>query len=529
MPVSSDQSDFTVPPVGLYDYIYGTLAPEDEDRVAVVDLADGTESTFATLRSHVDAAAGWLSRSGIRTGDVVALHCPNSEAFLVAAHAVWRLGAVLTPVALWAAPETVAHQLRDSQATLLLTLAGFGDGGAEAAKLAGLPSDRVVHLDASRGLKQMYAERNTPPEVTFDPATQLAALPYSSGTTGRPRGVKLTHANLVANIAQIETAGVVTRDDTIFGVLPFFHIYGLTVLANAAMRLRARLLTSPRFQLESFLTAHEEHAVTFTFIAPPVAVALAKHPAVAEHDLSSLRGVFSGAAPLADGLARAVEQRLGIRVYQGYGLTEAGPVTHMNLDDDLSRGSVGRPVAGTTHKIVDPGTLTEIPVPTEGVSVDGELWVRGPQVMAGYLDDDRATAEALPGDGWLRTGDLARQDSRGDVYIVDRLRDLISYQGHLVSPAELESLLLALPDVADAAVVGVKDTVSGEEIPKAYVVRRTLTPDDTRSADDVASAIEDAVNGRVEPRGRIRALEFIAEVPKSATGKILRHELRARG
>jgi acyl-CoA synthetase (AMP-forming)/AMP-acid ligase II len=529
MPVTSDQSDFTVPPVSLYDYIYGSLAPEDEDRVAVVDLAEGTESTFATLRSHVDAAAGWFHRFGVRTGDVVALQCPNSENFLVAAHAVWRLGAVLTPVPLLSTPETVAHQIKDSGATLLLTLAGFGDGGEEAAELAGLPAERLIHLDASRGLKQMYAERSTPPEVSIDPATHLAALPYSSGTTGLPKGVKLTHANLVANIAQIETAGVVNRADTIFGILPFFHIYGLTVLANAAMRLRARLLTSPRFQLNTFLAAHQEHKVTFTFIAPPVAVALAKDPAVDSHDLSSLRGVFSGAAPLDDDLARAVEQRLDIRVYQGYGLTEASPVTHMNTDANLSRGSVGRPVAGTEHKIVDPDSLEEIPVPAEGVSADGELWVRGPQVMSGYLGDEDATAESLPGDGWLRTGDLARQDHHGDVYIVDRLKEIIKYKGYQVPPAELEAVLLTLPDVADAAVVGASDPETGEEIPKAYVVRQAVAEGDTRSEDEVATAIEDTVNARVEPYKRIRALEFVREVPKSATGKILRRTLRDRG
>lgn len=529
MPVSSDQSDFTVPPVGLYDYIYGSLAPEDEDRVAVVDLADGTESTFATLRSHVDAAAGWLHRFGVRTGDVVALQCPNSENFIVAAHAVWRLGAVLTPVPLLSTPETVAHQIKDSGATLLLTLAGFGDGGEEAAELAGLPADRLIHLDDSRGLKQMYAERNTPPEVSFDPATHPATLPYSSGTTGLPKGVKLTHGNLVANIAQIETAGVVTREDTIFGVLPFFHIYGLTVLANAAMRLRARLLTSPRFQLNTFLAAHQDHKVTFTFIAPPVAVALAKDPAVDGHDLSALRGVFSGAAPLDDDLARAVEKRLDIRVYQGYGLTEASPVTHMNTDGNLSRGSIGRPVAGTEHKIVDPESFEEIPVPSEGVSADGELWVRGPQVMSGYLGDEEATAATLPGDGWLRTGDLARQDDRGDVYIVDRLKEIIKYKGYQVPPAELEALLLTLPDVADAAVVGVDDPATGAEIPKAYVVRQAVAEGDTRSDEEVATAIEDAVNARVEPYKKIRALEFLSEVPKSATGKILRRTLRDRG
>lgn len=522
MPVTSDRPDVIIPDVGLHEYLYGDLSPEDEDRVAVVDLAGGTETSYATLRSHVDSVAGWLSRHGVAKNDVVALHCPNSVEFIVAAHAVWRLGAVLTPVPLLATPSTVAEQLRDSHAVMLLTLAGLGDGGEEAAELAGLPADRLIRLDTSRGLNQMLAERNTPPTVSFDPSTQLAALPCSSGTTGLPKGVRLTHRNLVANMAQVESSGPVTRDDVVFGVLPFFHIYGLSTLANLVVRLRARLLTVPRFELNTFLRNHQKHGVTFTFIAPPVALALAKHPEVDNYDLSALRGVLSGAASLDEELATAVEKRLGIDVYQGYGLTESSPVTHVNLDRSLSRGSVGRPVANTEHKLVDPGSGDEIPVPAEtGVlSNAGELWVRGPQVMDGYLNNPEATAEALPGDGWLRTGDLARQGSVGEVFIVDRLKELIKYKGYQVPPAELEALLLTHDAVADAAVVGVTDD-DGEEIPKAYIVAR----DKDAAGDDLGDTLIAFVADKVEPYKKVRALEFIQEIPKSATGKILRRSL----
>ncbi|WP_420100130.1 AMP-binding protein [Corynebacterium sp.] len=522
MPVTSDRPDVSIPDVGLYEYLYGDLSPEDEDRIAVVDLAGGTETSYATLRSHVDSVAGWLARHGVKKNDVVALHCPNSVEFIVAAHAVWRLGAVLTPVPLLASPGSVADQLRDSHAVMLLTLAGLGDGGEEAAELAGLPSDRLIHLDTSRGLNQMLAERSTPPAVSFDPATQLAALPYSSGTTGLPKGVRLTHRNLVANMAQVESAGPVTRDDVVFGVLPFFHIYGLTALANMTLHLRARLLTVPRFELNTFLRNHQKHAVTFTFIAPPVALVLAKHPEVDNYDLSALRGVLSGAASLDGDLAAAVKQRLGIDVHQGYGLTETSPVTHINLDDSLPLGSVGRPVANTEHKIVDPDTGDEIPVPAEdGTRSDaGELWIRGPQVMDGYLGNAEATAESLPGDGWLRTGDLARQGSHGEVFIVDRLKELIKYKGYQVPPAELEALLLTHEAVADAAVVGVLDA-DGEEVPKAFVVAR----DAEAAGDDLSDTLLGFVAENVEPYKKIRALEFLREIPKSATGKILRRSL----
>jgi acyl-CoA synthetase (AMP-forming)/AMP-acid ligase II len=523
MPVTSEHSDVEVPEVGLYEYLYGSLDAADEDRTAVIDLAEGTTTSFITLRTHVDSAAGWLARRGIGKGDVIALHCPNSESFIVAAHAVWRIGAVLTPIGLLATPHTVAHQIKDSGAKLLLTLAGLGDGGEEAAELAGLDADQIVHLDTGRGLNQMYAERNTPPAVDFDPATHLAALPYSSGTDGLPKGVRLTHRNLVANMAQLGDAGLVHRDDVIFGVLPFFHIYGLTVLANLSVRLRSTVVAAPRFQLNTFLRSHEEHKVTFTFITPPVAVALAKDPSVRDYDLSTLRGLLSGAAPLDERLAHAVQNRLGIPVYQGYGLTEASPVTHLNTDDGISRGSIGGPVADTSHKIVDPESLAEIEPPTDGLSAAGELWVRGPQVMDGYINDEDATAATLPGDGWLRTGDLAKQDARGNVFIVDRLKELIKYKGYQVPPAELEAVLLTHPAVADAAVVGVRDAAS-EEVPKAFIVAQ---PDAT--ADDaLAAELTDYVTARVEPYKKIREVEFISEIPKSATGKIQHRRLRDR-
>lgn len=526
MPVTSDRPDVNIPDVGLYEYLYGSLSPDDEDRVAVVDLAGGTETSYATLRSHVDSVAGWLSRNGVRKNDVVALHCPNSVEFIVAAHAVWRLGAVLTLVPLLASPSSVAEQIRSSHAVMLMTLAGLGDGGEEAVELAGLPTDKLIQLDTSRGLTQMVAERSAPPAVHFDPAVQVAALPYSSGTTGMPKGVRLTHRNLVANMAQVENSGPITRDDVVFGVLPFFHIYGLTALANMTLRLRAQLLTVPRFELGTFLRNHEKHGVTFTFIAPPVAVALAKHPDVDKYDLSSLRGVLSGAASLDEELAHAVEKRLGITVQQGYGLTESSPVTHLNLDRELSAGSIGRPVANTEHKIVDLDNQQEIPLPTgDERSAAGELWVRGPQVMDGYLNAADATRDALPGDGWLRTGDLACQGSGGEVYILDRIKELIKYKGYQVPPAELEALLLTHDDVADAAVVGAEDA-DGTEIPKAFVVVRDAVDHFGDASDELRDGILGFVADRVEPYKKIRALEFVTQIPKSATGKILRRELK---
>lgn len=521
MPVQSTRETIQIPDVGIYEFTFGQLDPADEDKVAIIDIADGTETTYQQLRSYINCVAGGLSHLGIRSGDVVALHCPNSLAFVVYAHAVWRLGATLTPVSLLADEAAITRQLQDSGARMLITLAAMGDHAAQAAQAAGLSEEQVHHLDRNSGMQQMLAERRHAPEdISFDPATHLAVLPYSSGTTQDPKGVRLSHRNLVANVCQAADQDLVTREDVVFGVLPFFHIYGLTALLNLALKQRATLVTQPRFELGSFLASHERFGVTFTFIAPPIAVLLAKHPQVEEFDLSSLRAVLSGAAALDTSLAEAVQERLGVDVYQGFGMTESSPVTHLNLDMSVPRGSIGLPVANTEHKLVAVESGEEIPRPNNGHSEVGELWVRGPQVMLGYLNRDRETAETLVDGGWLRTGDLAVQDPEGNVYVVDRLKEVIKYKGYQVAPAELEALLLTHPEVADAAVIGVAGE-DGLEIPKAFVV---LQQNATATAEDIMAYVAE----QVPSYKKVRAIEFIDAIPKSSTGKILRRVLRAR-
>ena len=252
-----------------------------------------------------------------------------------------------------------------------------------------------------------------------------------------------------------------------------------------------------------------------------MAVALAKHPMIDQYDLSSVHTIFSGAAPLDEELGKAVAKRLNTRVRQGYGMSELSPVSHaIPFDrDDMPLSSVGQPLANTENKLVDPGTLEEIELPTEGLSKPGELWVKGPNVMAGYLNNPSATAETLDSDGYLHTGDIAVADHEGVVYIVDRLKELIKYKGYQVPPAELEALLLTHEEIADAAVIGVLDD-EGEEIPKAFVVRQQGATIDEEGI--IAFVAE-----RVSPHKKVRRVEFIDIVPKSAAGKILRKDLRA--
>jgi acyl-CoA synthetase (AMP-forming)/AMP-acid ligase II len=563
----------TIPDVPLYDYLFASLDPaRDLDRTAFIDAPSGTAVSFRELRDRVEAAAGALSARGVSPGQVVALHAPNSPDYGVAFHGVLRAGAAVTTMPVLATAEDIAKQLKASHAVAMLVDPALAANALAGAEAAGLAPDRVILLresgnagraaagaapregghagqadpgdlvretsDAGQGgpgvlrdtgnaghpvLSALMQNAPRPPEVRVDAATQLAALPYSSGTTGRPKGVRLSHRNLVANIAQVEDRLGVRRDDVVIAVLPFFHIYGMTVLLNLSLRRRSTLVTMPRFDLADFLGAIARHRVTFAFIAPPIAVALAKHPAVEDYDLSSLRTVFSGAAPLDGELGEALADRLGVTVLQGYGMSELSPVSHFTpeaMADSVSCESVGFAVPNSENRLLDPATREEIPKPETGVSARGELCVKGPNVMLGYLDDADATDAMIDADGFLHTGDVATVDARGVITIVDRIKELIKYKGYQVAPAELEALLLTHSAIADAAVIGVLDE-EGEEVPKAFVVQRA-------SDRLTEQQVVDFVAERVAPYKKVRRVEFIDAVPKSASGKILRRELRDR-
>ena len=327
----------------------------------------------------------------------------------------------------------------------------------------------------------------------------------------------LTHCNLVANLVQSQPLFTVVPDTRVLAVLPFFHIYGMTVLMNLGLYTGATVVTLPRFDLETFLRTIQEYRTNRVYIAPPVALALAKHPIVDQFDLSAMETLFSGAAPLDAELADAVRARIGCKVRQGYGMTEMSPVSHAIPDDrdDIPVGTVGFTIPNMECKLVDPETGQEV-----GVGELGELWCRGPNVMAGYLHNAEATAATLDSDGYLHTGDVAMVDQHGYVTIVDRVKELIKYKGYQVPPAELEALLLTHPKISDVAVIGVRDA-DGEEVPKAFVVRRDGVEDLTE--DDVMSFVA----AKVSPHKKVRAVQFIEQIPKSASGKILRKNLRA--
>lgn len=525
MVIRSPLPDVEIPPVSVYEYLFGTITDAELERVAVVDGVSGAATTFRSLIAQIDAVAGAVAARGLGVGDVVALHAPNVPAYVTVFHGLLRAGVTVTTVnALASAPE-ITKQLADSGARLMITVSPLLAAGETGAKDAGLGDDQIVVLDGDSShtsLADLLADPHPAPDVSFDPATHLAVLPYSSGTTGRPKGVMLTHTNLVANVAQSMAIGV-GADDVVPCVLPFFHIYGMTVLLNLALRTRARLVTLPRFDLAQYLGVIQEHRATFLFVAPPIALALAKHPLVDSYDVSGVRAVLSGAAPFGESLAGAVRERLGdrVRVLQGYGMTEMSPVSHCIPADrpDIPSGSVGLLVAGMEAKIVDPATGAEIEQPAEGVSDPGELLCRGPNVMVGYLGNPEATADTLEPDGFMHTGDIVTVDAGGVFQVVDRLKELIKYKGYQVPPAELEALLLSHPQIADVAVIGLPDEEAGE-IPKAFVVP-------VAGASLTEAEVISFVAEQVAPYKKVRSVEFIEAVPKSASGKILRKDLRA--
>ncbi|WP_099040143.1 4-coumarate--CoA ligase family protein [Mycobacterium neglectum] len=534
MSFASPFPEVDIPSSSVYDFLFDGVDEADLDRVALIDAKSGKQTTYREMIDRVDAFAGALTGRGIGVGDVVGLLSPNSSGFAVAFHGILRSGATATTINALFTAKDIAKQLTDSNAKMLVTVTPLLAQAKEAAAAVGLADSDLVVLDgdgheiAGHPNAADLMEQGLPaPDVSFAPSSHLAVLPYSSGTTGNPKGVKLTHRNLVANVAQIRPLHGMVADDVVVAVLPFFHIYGMTVLLNAALHARARLVIMGSFDLNEFLANIANHKCTVAFIAPPVAVALAKHPLIDDYDLGSLKVVMSGAAPLDADLGQAVADRLGCRVVQGYGMSELSPVSHitpfdagaheMKLTAPLS--SVGWTVSNAASKIIDPETGDEIDFPTEGLSKTGELWFKGPNVMAGYLNNESATKETIDDDGWLHTGDLAQVDSNGCVYIVDRLKELIKYKGYQVPPAELEAVLLSHPAIADAAVVGVIDA-EGEEVPKAFVVKQS-------EADLGEDEVMEFVAGQVAPYKKVRQVAFIEAIPKSASGKILRKDLRA--
>jgi len=514
----SPLDDVEIPEVPLAGYVLEKAAGLG-DKAALIDGATGRVISYAALAEAVHRVAGGLARAGFDPGDVLALVAPNCPEYAVVFHGVAVAGGVITTINPTYTDREMHHQLVDSGATLMIVAEPFMATARAAAEGTAVRQTYLLTAvgepaDAAGGLPTLADLLTAPPaqQVPVE-AGAVLALPYSSGTTGGAKGVMLTHHNLVANIAQVLGASQMREDETLIAVLPFFHIYGMQVLMNCGLRAGATIVTMPRFDLIQFLETHQRYGVTRSFVAPPIVVALAKHPVVDSYDLSSLEMIFSGAAPLSAELALEAGARLHCEVVQGYGMTEMSPVSHLTPSGWFVPGSVGVAVPNTEVRIVDPVTEQDVP---DGA--DGEVWIRGPQVMKGYLNNPRATAITLDSGRWLHTGDIGRIDPAGHLFVVDRLKELIKVSGFQVPPAELEALLLTHPAVADAAVIGILNEESGE-VPAAFVVLRP-------GASATENEIQEFVAGQVAHYKRIRRVTFLEAIPKSAAGKILRRMLK---
>ncbi len=516
----SKSPDVRIPDVPITEYVLRHAARLG-DKPALIDGPTGRTLTYRQLAESVKRAAAGLAKRGFKKGDVFAIYSPNLPEYAVVFLAVASLGGINTTANPLYTADELAKQLADSRARFLVTVPPFLDKAQEAAKKSGI--EEVFVFGTAEGatpFSDLLRAGDEPPAVRIDPREDLVVLPYSSGTTGLPKGVMLTHRNLVANLCQaegMENFEGFSESDITMAFLPFFHIYGMVVIMMLGLAGGGTIVVMPRFDLQEFLGLIQKYKATILPLVPPVVLGLVKHPAVAQADLSSVRLVFSGAAPLGEEIARELGRKLKCPVVQGYGMTEASPVTHLSPTKNapMKPGSVGCVVPNTEVKIVDIVTGEEVP---EGK--DGELLIRGPQIMRGYLNQPGETAACLDREGWYHTGDVGYVDDDGFFFIVDRTKELIKYKGLQVAPAELEALLVTHPAVLDAAVVRKADEEAGE-VPKAFVVLKA----DEASRATPADVIMGWVAERVAPHKRIRHLEFIDQIPKSASGKILRRML----
>jgi long-chain acyl-CoA synthetase len=488
----------------------------------------GTTFEFERLQALVEKMAGSLAASGVKKGDRVALMLPNCPQYVISFLAIVRLGAVVTQINPMYVEREIEHILNDSGAQTIVVYADVY--GRVKAALPETELQNVIVVDFKgepEGLDPghrsfgefLSADADPAPEVEIDPPEDVAALQYTGGTTGVSKGAMLTHRNLVANVQQ--TIDVFIRNPEHFagrkivGALPFFHIYGLTCVMLFGLKLGLEQVLLPRFEVEEALSVFENDRPTMFSGVPTMYMALLASGAdLRRHHLHDVLIFNSGGSALPVNLKRSFEEKVGKPLFEGYGLSEASPVTHNNPPflGQGREGSIGIPIPSTDARIVDVETgEQEMPV-----GESGELIIKGPQVMKGYLNMPEETAETLR-DGWLYTGDVAKMDEDGYFYIVDRKKDMILASGYNVYPREVEEVLFEHPDVAEAVAIGVPDEYRGETV-KAFVVKRSGS---TATEEEVLAFCEERLAAYKTPK----TVEFRDDLPKSTVGKLLRRVL----
>ena len=486
--------DIVIPDGSLSDFLFAGLE-EKTDRPAFIEGVSGRAISYRELWRGAQAVAAHLTGLGLKKGERVGVLAPNGIDYILAWQGAVLAGGVVTGINPSYTAEEIAYQIQDADVRFLFASEGL-----------------VGHAPALEHLISMPFDL---PAADFEPVAvdsgDLASVPFSSGTSGRPKGVMLTHRNLVAMLLQMESVLGNRPGDAVLAVLPFFHIFGMQVLMNHTIAKGLTAVIMPRFEMEKALSLIQEHKVSHFFLVPPIVVGLAKHPAVSQFDLSSLRYIMSGAAPLDAGVQAAASDRLGVAVLQGYGMTETSLAVSVMPQGSRQPGSSGMLLPGVEVQLRCPETGQELP---DGER--GEIHVHGPNVMQGYLNHPEATQDCLR-DGWLRTGDIGYFDEAGHLFVVDRVKELIKYKGFQVAPAEVEGVLLTHPKIVDCAVIGIPDLEAGE-VPKAFVVSRQPV--------DLAE-LQEYCREHLCHHKQIRQLERIDAIPRSPAGKALRRLLRS--
>ncbi len=491
-------------------------------KTALIDTSCNRSFTYAEYGEHVEALARGLVAAGLKPGEIVAIFLPNSWEFAITYHAATLAGAIPTLLNPAYREREVRFQVENSGAAFLIT-----DGPLlEGVSLSGLNSLRRVFAirDASKAAESfgslLQPTTAALPQPSASTKDTIAALPYSSGTTGLPKGVMLSHSNLVSNVYQLlgKNGTPLVPDDVMLCFLPLYHIYGLTVALTTSLALGAQLILMPRFDIKKLSALIVEHGVTMMPMVPPAINALCQAAeAGCFPKKHTVRWIKSGAAPLSPELARRMSDLTGIPVNQGYGMTEGSPVTHVGYiaPPEMHRpAAIGQPLALTECRVLDLNDNEVAP------GEPGELVMRGPQFMMGYWKEPEATA-AVMRDGWYYSGDIVRADADNFYYVLDRRKEMIKYKGFPVAPAEVESVLLEHPGVRDCGVVAKPDAEAGE-IPCAFVVVREGYTACAALDQELRKFVADRLAHHKQPR----EVRFVEAVPRTPSGKILRRELR---
>ncbi|MBI2830402.1 MAG: long-chain fatty acid--CoA ligase [Chloroflexi bacterium] len=493
------------------------IASKFPEKVAIT--SGEKQITYAELDRATDKLAAYLSEHGLKKGDCTALYLPNSLEFVIGYYSILKAGGTIASVNPLCREEELRYQVNDSGAIAIITdLEHYPvvEQIKERTSLATVVIADAVDIGAADSLPEiLQRERVSPPDYRTVPKQDPAAIQYTGGTTGFPKGVVLTHYNLVANAIQNAVWFKWSEKDVVIGALAFSHSWGASACINSPIYAGARMVVIRRFSDETLLKTIQQEKATVLYGATSMFIMLLNSPLINKYDISSLRYVKSGAMPIPPEIQSRWEQTTGVKMVSGYGLSEASPETHNCPLERVKTGTIGMPVSDTDAHIVDEATGTKELPPGQV----GELIIRGPQVMQGYLHRPEDTKEALR-DGWLFTGDLATMDEEGYFRIVDRKKETIKFKGYTIAPAEVEAVLYEHEAVKECAVIGKPNDLAGE-IPKAFIVLKDgchATPEELIKFCEV----------RLAPYKRIREVEFIDSIPKTPVGKVLRRILRDR-